>query len=53
MHVLQSEAVDRDDDVHGLVLPANSATAVGAVVPEARTCCVQTGAVFLHYGARY
>jgi hypothetical protein len=50
---LQSETVDGDNDVHGLVFPAHGAAAVGAVVPEARTRRVQTGAVFLHHGARH
>jgi hypothetical protein len=30
-------AKDRDDTVHGLVFPANSAAAITGIIPETRT----------------
>ena len=36
------------DAVHRLVFPSYCATSIRSVVPEARTCGVEAGPVFLH-----
>ena len=50
---LDGQAEDGHYAVHGLVLPADGAAAVSAVVPVARAGCVETGASLLHDDARY
>jgi len=50
---LKRKAKDGDDAVHGFVLPSHGATAIRRVVPKARACRMETGAVLLHNGARH
>lgn len=48
---LEGQAKDRDNAVHGLVLPAHSAGPICVVVPVAGTGCVQASAILLHNDA--
>jgi len=53
LHCSDGEAKHADDAVHGLVLPAYCAAAVGVVVPVARAGRVQTSAILLHDDASH
>ena len=46
------QAKNGDDAVHGLVLPADGARAIGGIVPKAGRRRVETGSVLLHHHAR-
>ena len=48
-----TEPKDTDNAVHCLILPSDSAAAVGHVIPETGTSRVQTGAVLLHDDTGY
>ena len=51
--ILDGEAEDGDNAVHGLVLPPDGAAAVRRVVPVARAGRVQPRTVLLHDDARH
>ena len=50
---LKRKAKDGDDAIHGFVLPSHGAASIRRVVPKARACRMETGAVLLHNGARH
>lgn len=48
IETLNGQAKDTDYAVHGFVLPAYSAAAIGLIVPVAGAGCVQPGPILLH-----